>query len=223
MAGLELIDIQKRYQGRSVLSGASMRAAAGECVGIVGANGTGKSTLLGILAGTVRAGGGQALWNGADLLSDATLRRQTVGYVPQGSCLFEDLSARDNLLLWYSKAQLAWELDQGILGALGVGDFLTKRVSTLSGGMKKRLSIGCAVARHPPLLLLDEPSTALDLRCKAELLSQLQQMRAGGVTLLLSTHDLQEIAACDRLYLLKDGTLRPCAHDGVAEHLAEQL
>ena len=223
MAGLELIDVQKRYQGRTVLSDASMEVPAGTCVGIVGANGTGKSTLLGILAGMTRPDGGRALWNGADLLSDAALRRQTVGYVPQGSCLFEDLSARDNLLLWYPKEQLAWELEQGILGALGVGDFLTKRVSALSGGMKKRLSIGCAVARHPPLLLLDEPSTALDLRCKAELLAQLQSMRAGGVTLLLSTHDLQEIEACDRLYLLKDGTLRPCEPGGAAERLAELL
>lgn len=220
---LELIGLEKRYQGRQVLAGAAMTVPAGTIVGLLGANGSGKSTLLGILAGTVRPEVGQALWNGEDLLADPALRRRTVGYVPQGSCLFEDLSARDNLRLWYDRRVLDRELSEGILGALGIPEFLDKRVSALSGGMKKRLSIGCAVADHPPLLLLDEPSGALDLRGRGELLDRMRAMREGGVTLLLSTHDLQEIAACDRLYLLKEGVLRPVEYDGSPETLAGLL
>ena len=223
MAELHLIGLKKRYRGREVLRGAEMTAKAGECVGLLGANGSGKSTLLNILAGVIRADGGQALWDGADLLADAALRQRTLGYVPQGSCLFEDLSARDNLRLWYDREMLERELEEGILGSLGIPDFLDRRVSALSGGMKKRLSIGCAAARHPALLLLDEPSSALDLQARGELLDRMRAMRDGGVTLLLSTHDLQEVAMCDRLYLLKEGLLRPVSFDGDAEKLTEML
>ena len=223
MAVLEVMGLRKAYRGREVLRSASLRAVSGECVGILGVNGAGKSTLLGILAGTLRPNGGQAIWEGQDLLRDAKLRRRVVGYVPQGTCLFEDLSAKENLRLWYSPEQMSAELERGILRTLGVDAFLNQRVDALSGGMKKRLAIGCAVARHPPLLLLDEPSAALDLQCKSELLAQLRAMREGGVTMLLSTHDLQEIALCDRLYLLQDAQLTPVEPETDPARLLEKL
>ncbi len=212
MDDLELRGICKKFRRHEVLRGASLRCCAGSCVGILGGNGSGKSTLLSILAGIRKADAGAFLWHGADLLKDEKTLRRVVGYVPQGTPLFEELSARDNLLLWFDKKQMEKELDNGLLKLLGVGEFLNKTVSRLSGGMKKRLSIGCAMSRHPDVLLLDEPSAALDLPCKADLTAYFRAFTRGGGTILLVTHDLQEAALCDSLYLLKNGVLTP--YDG---------
>ena len=185
--------------------------------------GRGKSTLLRILAGILKADGGSLLWRGEDLLCRPETHRSTVGYVPQDTPLFEELSALDNLRLWYSKQDLQTELSDGLLAALGIGDFLRVRVSHLSGGMKKRLTVGCAMARHPSLLLLDEPSTALDFASKAELLDYFRMLRGNGATLLLATHDFQEIAVCDRVFMLKDGKLSELDCVGDAAQIAAEL
>ena len=132
-------------------------------MGILGANGTGKSTLLKILAGVLRPNAGRFLWQGEDLLRNPRLRASAVAYVPQGTPLIEELSARDNLRLWYEPEALARSLDDGVLRQLGLDEFLQTTASQLSGGMRKRLSIGCALARDPTILLLDEPTAALDL------------------------------------------------------------
>jgi ABC-type multidrug transport system ATPase subunit len=132
-------------------------------VGVLGRNGSGKSTLLSVLAGIQRADAGSFWCDGADLMTEHRLRSQTVGYVPQGTPFMEELSAWDNLLLWYTRAQLRQELENGVLAALGIGEFVKMPVYKLSGGMKKRLSIGCAMAGHPRILLMDEPGAALDL------------------------------------------------------------
>jgi len=197
-----------------VLRGVSLEAQGGSCIGILGANGCGKTTLLSILAGVQRADGGSFLCDGQDLFSQSKLRQRLVGYVPQGTPLLEELTAKDNLLLWYSAAQLKKELEDGILSRLGIGEFLKKPVHKLSGGMKKRLSIGCSVASHPPILLLDEPTAALDLPCRQVITQYLRSYRAAGGILLLVTHDPQELALCDQCYILKDGIAHPYTYDG---------
>ena len=223
MAGLEIRSLQKAYGKKEVLRGASLTAEAGSCVGILGSNGSGKSTLLNLIDGIVPADAGEILWHGSDLLRSTSLRAQTVGFVPQGTPLFEELTAWDNLRLWYDRDTLEQQLHGGVLSMLGVGDFLRKRVSTLSGGMKKRLSIGCAMASDPSLLLLDEPTAALDLACKAEVNAYLSTFKASGGTVLLVTHDLAELSLCDSLYLLRDGLLEPYRWDGDAARLSEML
>ncbi len=215
MAELEISGVRKRYGKKEVLCGASLSSAKGSVAGVIGSNGSGKSTLLSLLAGIQKPDGGRFLWKGTDLFSDPALLRKTVGYVPQGTPLFEELTALDNLRLWYGKEEIARELQSGILKTLGVGDFLKTRVSRLSGGMKKRLSIGCAMSRHPEILLLDEPSTALDLACKAEIRSYFGAFRDAGGTVLLVTHDPEEIAFCDSLFLLDRGVLTPAEKSDV--------
>ena len=221
MAELELIGIQKSFRKNHVLTGVDLSCGAGTCTGILGGNGSGKSTLLTILAGIRKADAGKFLWLGKDLLKDARSLRKVVGYVPQGTPLFEELTARDNLLLWFDRASLERELESGILKMLGVGDFLNVRVSRLSGGMKKRLSIGCAMCRHPDILLLDEPSAALDLPCKAEIQEYFKSFVKAGGTVILVTHDLQEMELCDRLYVLKGGVLSPYEGEITIDALAE--
>ena len=223
MAALELEGIRKRYRGKAVLRDVNLSAERGSCVGLIGRNGSGKSTLLNILAGVLPPDGGRFFWEGQELFSAPALRRDKVGFVPQSSPLFEELSALDNLRLWYDRESLKRELDSGVLLRLGIPDFLKARVSRLSGGMKKRLTIGCALAKQPSLLLLDEPSAALDLAGRAELAEHLSRLRGEGATLLLATHDVQEIAFCDALCLLRDGVLTPWVWDGDPRSLGECL
>ncbi len=220
---VEIKHIAKRYKGKKVLTDVNLTAEGGRCIGILGSNGTGKSTLLSILAGVLRRDQGEFICDGKDLFRDQKLRAEYVGYVPQGTPLLEELSAWDNLLLWYERENLEEELDHGVLKLLGVHEFLKVPVNKMSGGMKKRLSIGCAVAKRPPILLLDEPTAALDLACKQSISEYLQTYKRSGGLLLLTTHDMMELALCDEWYIIKNGVLVPFQYDGNIGKLVESL
>lgn len=220
---VQIKNISKRYGKKSVLQDVNLTASGGQCIGILGSNGSGKSTLLAILAGVLRGDGGSFLCDGTDLFSDPAARRALVGYVPQGTPLLEELSARDNLLLWYDRQTMEQELSDGILKILGIDEFLKVPVGKMSGGMKKRLSIGCAMAGRPPILLLDEPTAALDLACKEDIARYLGQYKASGGLLLLTTHDVLELQLCDAWYILKNGRLTPFCFDGDLHKLVESL
>lgn len=215
--------IQKSYGKHQVLQDVSFKTVGGVCIGILGANGCGKSTLFSILAGVQRADGGSFICNGADLLTDVKARTRTLGYIPQNTPLLEELTAFDNLRLWYPKQQLERELEGGVLKLLGIPDFLKTRVSQMSGGMKKRLAIGCAVASHPEILLMDEPSAALDLVCKERIAEYLNDFKKRGGLILLATHDIQDLTLCDQWYILRDGTLHPFEYDGDVHKLVGSL
>lgn len=220
---IEIKNIAKSYKKKEVLKDISLCAESGQCVGILGGNGCGKSTLLSILAGVLRADKGDFICDGKSLFADAKLRNRVVGYVPQGTPLIDELTAYDNLLLWYSKKDLEKELESGVLSLLSIKEFLHTRVSRMSGGMKKRLSIGCAMAKHPPVLLLDEASAALDLECKEKIAEYLTKYKGAGGILFLTTHDSMELSLCDKWYIIKDGILKPFEYDGNIRKLSESL
>ena len=215
--------IVKRYGRKQVLKDVTLHSCGGRCVGILGANGSGKSTLLSILAGVLRRGGGSFTVDGQELFSNNRLRADYVGYVPQGTPLLEELTAWDNLRLWYDRQTLEQELESGVLRTLGIGEFLKVPVRKMSGGMKKRLSIGCAMAKRPPILLMDEPTAALDLACKEWILSYLKAYKASGGLILLATHDALELELCDHIHILKDGVLEQYAYDGDLHKLVQSL
>ena len=206
---MRIVNLEKRYKKRVIFHQVSFTVEQGSCVGILGGNGSGKSTLLSILAGVLQPNAGHVYWGEEDLLCKESLRNQLIGYVPQGNPLFEELTAWDNLLLWYDKNTLKKELEQGVLALLGIGEFIKVPVHHMSGGMKKRLSIGCAVANHPKVLLLDEPSSALDLIGKEQIYEYLNDFKKQGGRILLVTHDIHELELCDCWYILKDGMLVP--------------
>ena len=199
--------VSKSFQKKCVLNDLSFSARAGQCIGILGENGSGKSTLFSVLVG-LQKGKGAFLYDGVDLMNDAKKRRAVVGFVPQSPPLFSELTARANLRLWYSAAELRQELAGGRLKMLGVDEYIRVPVRHMSGGMKKRLAIGCAIAHRPSVLLLDEPTAALDLLCKQQIYAYLQDFcRAGGIV-VLATHDVYELQLCDTVYLLKNGALQ---------------
>ena len=220
---IECSNIYKSFGKKAVLQGASFSAESGECIGIVGANGSGKSTLLSILAGVVRADRGEFFCDGHDLFSWRREREKLVGYIPQGTPLLEELSARDNLLLWYKKKDMEKELETGVLKMLGIDKFLKVSVRKMSGGMKKRLSIGCAVAKNPPILLLDEPMAALDLVCKKSIFDYLSEHKKRGGIAVVVTHDVLELELCDRVYLMKGNTLSVLEKPYDVEKIVESL
>lgn len=215
-----------RHGKKKVLTDICLTAQGGKCIGILGANGCGKSTLLSIIAGTQRAEQGSFLINETEY--SITRKRKNIppiGYVPQECPLIPELNAMDNLKLWYCNSPLSWEaeLQNGVLAMLGIPDFLKTPVRKMSGGMKKRLSIGCAVAKNPRLLLLDEPGAALDLVCKERIEVYFRHFKQNGNIILLATHEEREIAFCDELFLLKEGILRPLEYDGNIHQLAGKL
>lgn len=220
---MEIKNIKKSYRKKVVLRDISLKADVGNCVGILGVNGCGKSTLLTILAGVTRPDGGEFLWQGENLFRNKRLAGELIGYVPQGNALMQELTAWDNLRLWYDKKRLEEELEDGFLAVLGIREFLYTPVEKMSGGMKKRLSIACAIAHNPKILLLDEPSSALDLVCKERIYNYFEEFKKQGGILLLATHEIQEVALCDALYLMKDGQLVPYEYDGNVHHLVGAL
>lgn len=220
---MKIVNVKKKYQKKEVLKDITLTVEEGECIGILGGNGSGKSTLLSTLAGVQKADGGAFLWENTDLLQNEALRTSLMGYVPQGNPLLEELTAWDNLRLWYDKADLRRELYDGVLAMLGIGDFIKVPVCKMSGGMKKRLSIGCAVSGKPRFLLMDEPSAALDLVCKERIYNYMREFKAQGGRILLATHDVQELALCDKWYILKEGILEPYQYDGNVSKLVGRL
>lgn len=220
---VEINHIKKGFGKKTVLEDVTFSAEGGECVGILGGNGSGKSTLLSILAGVQRSSKGEFLYDDKDLFTMPKVRSNAVGYVPQGTPLIEELTAKDNLLLWYDRKTLKRELSDGILLTLGINEFIKTTVSKMSGGMKKRLSIGCALAKRQPILLLDEPTAALDLACKETIADYIRQYKSLGGVVILATHDVMELDLCDKLFILKNGSLEPFEYSGSVRDLVERL
>lgn len=208
---ISISDLTFYYKKKLILDRLSLTVKKGKCAGIAGVNGSGKSTLLAILAGALKPASGAILYDTKNALQHHKIFTRYVGYVPQENPLIQELTVKDNLLLWYagSSYSLTEELQNGLLPLLGISDFLTFPVSKLSGGMKKRVSIAIALASHPPVLILDEPSAALDLACKRDIRSYLKAYRQQGGTLLLTTHEESELDLCDTLHVLKQGRLCP--------------
>ncbi len=204
-------DIWKCYHRREILKGVNLTISSGECVGIIGGNGCGKTTLLSILAGALKADRGNICLEGnsKNFSVNSSVYKKTVAYVPQENPLIEELTVRDNLLLWYggNKKAMEQDLNNGAAAFLGIKPMLKMTVEKLSGGMKKRLSIASALSNHSSILILDEPGAALDMECKADIRSYLKEyMRAGGAAILTS-HEMMELSVCTNLYVLKEGKL----------------
>ncbi len=209
-------NLRKSYGRKTVLDGVSFAARSGECIGILGKNGCGKSTLLSIIAGVSSQESGKIHFEGVEL-------NKSIGYVPQGTPLFPELSAKDNLLMWYNKNELRESLKSGVCSQLGINDFLKVPVGKMSGGMKKRLSICCAMANDPLLLLLDEPTAALDIPCKQIIFDYLNECKKRGKIIVLTTHSAEELGFCDRLYILKNGVMEQFDYNGNIKDLSESL
>ena len=206
---IEVKNISKRYRN-TVLDVISFTAEKGQCIGIIGANGCGKTTLLSIMAGVNKAQSGKIYYNN-ELADRKSVFKKYIAYVPQENPLIDELTTKDNLLLWLgSNRKIKDGFENGVLKDLGIDEFLNKQVNELSGGMKRRLSIGISLSNNAPIMLLDEPGSALDIYGKQEVNSYISNYVKNGGTVVMSTHDRDEIDLCNKLYKIEDGILKEC-------------
>ena len=206
---IEVKNISKRYRN-TVLDDISFTAEKGQCVGIIGANGCGKTTLLSIMAGVNKAQSGKIYYNN-ELADKKSVFKKYIAYVPQENPLIDELTTKDNLLLWLgSNKKIKDRFENGVLKDLGIDEFLNKQVNELSGGMKRRLSIGISLSNNAPIMLLDEPGSALDIYGKQEVNSYILNYVKNGGTVVMSTHDRDEIDLCTKLYKIENGILKEC-------------
>lgn len=205
---IEVKNICKKYKNK-VLENLSLNAKKGECIGILGANGCGKTTLLEIISGSRLPDSGEISIMGKNPLKNKAVFSEYIGYVPQENPLIGDLSVKDNIRLWFKggRAEFNALFEDGIVKRLGLAELKSRRADKLSGGMKRRLAIAIALLGSPPVLLLDEPTTALDIKLKTDIRSILKSYLLSGGTIIMSTHDEGDLKLCSRLMLLKNGAL----------------
>ena len=214
---IKAINVEKSYNGEKVLSDVSVHVGRGEFVTIMGESGSGKSTLLSILGGHLAPDGGSVLWNGwnvgeMDEARISMLRCSEMGFVFQSYQLIPTLNVLDNILLPATLGnKLSPELQeyvQDLIGELEVGDLLKKYPDQLSGGQCQRVAILRALAYQPVLLILDEPTGALDSRMEKKVMELLSWLnREGGVTILQVTHSQRVAQYGSRIIYLKDGEI----------------
>ena len=219
---LRLDNIHKSYGKAQILKGACLEINKGDAIAVIGGNGCGKTTLIQILCGVIKADSGSIL-NGGKPVNKADFKR-LFGYLPQNDPLIDELSVKDNLKLWYSAMDIPFKpANDGLIKKLGIDTFLNKPINKLSGGMRRRVSLCIAMANNAPILVMDEPTTALDFVAKAEIWQLLNDYITGGGTLVVTTHDYDELKYCNRLMLMKDGTLSEInsntSYDEIVEHL----
>lgn len=188
--------ISRSFGPQTVLSDISFSASPGDIIGIVGRNGCGKSTLLAILAGIDRPDEGNVIFS-------VPGGREKSGYLPQTNPLLEEATVYENLRLWAPGKEQTLKL----LIEYEFEDVRNRKVRKLSGGMKRRLAIACALAHEPELLIMDEPTAALDIVYKKMIHDMMTRFTASGGTIILVTHEQEEIRMCSRCYLLQDGRL----------------
>ncbi len=225
MAFIEVSNITKNYGKKSVLKDISFGAKPGECIGIVGANGCGKSTLLKILSGAISPNGGSIIYKDKNPLAQKKYFYDSIGYIPQDNPLFDNLTVYDNLKLWYcdSPLNLEEEIKSGVIARFGIDKFLKTTVKNLSGGMKKRLSIACGVAKNPDILILDEPGASLDIVCKEEIRTYMEEYIGKGGTIIIASHEERELSVCTKMYIMEEGILNELDKDTSMDEIFGRL
>jgi ABC-type multidrug transport system ATPase subunit len=200
--------LRKRFGMRTALAGVDLELTGAQLVGVVGPDGAGKTTLLRTLAGLLEVAPGEALVLGCDVAGDVRQMKAQIGYVPQVFSLPRDLSVMENLRFTARLHQIDRAECERRAGALlertGLAPFVDRPAGALSGGMKQKLAVSCALLPEPALLLLDEPTAGVDVVARDEIWDILRERRVTTL-ILISTSYLDEVSACDRLVYLDEG------------------
>ena len=212
----EVDGVVKSFGSQPALQGISLRLRRGEVYGLLGPNGSGKTTLIRCLLGLVKPERGTVRVLGRLMPDLGVLSR--VGYMTQAAALYPDLSVEENLRFFAA----IYGTDANLTEALRLVDLVERRdsvVATLSGGMRTRASLACAIVHRPELLLLDEPTVGVDPLLRMRLWDRFREMAEGGVTILVSSHVMDEAERCQRLGLIRFGRLLA---EGTVESLKEE-
>lgn len=204
---IEIRGLSKTFGRVEALKGVSLDIPKGRITGLLGPNGAGKTTLIKAMAGSVRPSSGSISVFSHDPVKERKELRRKIGYMPQNPSVYEDLSARENITFF---AELHGLNDPGsktenILEFTGLTDRAEDPVHTFSGGMKKRVSLACALVHDPELIFLDEPTAAIDPVLRRKFWEMFRHLADTGKTVIISTHLMDEALHCDMLTLLSDG------------------
>jgi ABC-2 type transport system ATP-binding protein len=213
-AAVEVVDLVKRYpqSETNAVDRLSFTVSPGEIFGLLGPNGAGKSTTIGILTTRLRATGGRALVGGVDVVGDPVAARAQLAVVPQHNNLDRSLTPRQNLLYHAAYHGVGRAVRNAradaLLDRFGLKERADKRIETYSGGMAQRLMIARALIHEPAVLFLDEPTNGLDPQTRLLIWSRIREMRERGVTVVLTTHQMEGAAALvDRVGIVDHGRL----------------
>jgi ABC-2 type transport system ATP-binding protein len=206
---VEIKNLFKTYGKLRALKNIILNVPEGTIYGLVGPNGSGKTTLIKTLVGTLKPTTGNVKVLRLDPLQDKWKLRKEIGYMPQTPALYDDLSAKRNIL-FFGAAQDVPGLEKkadGILAFAELTDRANDLVRTFSEGMKKRVSLCCALVHQPKIVFLDEPTAAIDPHLKIQLWNLFRQLAKTGVTLFISTHLMDEALLCDKVTILRNGEI----------------
>ncbi len=227
---LAVADLCKAYAGSQVVAGLSFAVTPGTCFGLLGPNGAGKTTTLRLCLGLTAPDSGQIVLNGRAIPAAAQQARARVGVVPQFDNLDPDFTASENLLVFgryfgLSDAAIRSRIPH-LLEFAGLGSKAEARIATLSGGMKRRLTVARALVNDPDIVFLDEPTTGLDPQARHLIWERLKQLKAAGKTLILTTHFMDEAERlCDRLMVIDHGKkiAEGSPRELIARHIEPQV
>jgi len=222
---LEVTHLSKKFKDTSVLNDISFDVLRGEILCFLGPNGAGKSTTIHILTAALKKDEGNILFRQKPITQHLSAYKQCLGIVPQELALYEELSAEQNLRFFASLYGLhGKKLSQAVTYALdfaGLSDRAHDKVGTFSGGMKRRLNIACAIAHRPELVIMDEPTVGIDPQSRNYILDSIRKLRSEGMTILYTTHYMEEVEAIStRILIMDHGSI---IAEGTNESLKEDI
>lgn len=202
-------NISKQYRKVQALSGISFSVGKGEIFGLIGPDGAGKTTLFRILTTLILADSGTATLNGWDIVHDYSRIRENVGYMPGRFSLYPTMTVEENLdffaTLFRTTIAENYDLIKDIYSQ--IEPFKDRMAGKLSGGMKQKLALSCALIHRPLVLFLDEPTTGIDPVSRKELWAMLQKLKSEGITIVVSTPYMDEAMMCDRIAMIQKGSI----------------
>jgi len=207
---LQIENLCKNYGEKTVVSEVSFHVKDGDILGFIGPNGAGKSTTINIISTIEQPDHGRILFQGKDVKMQEKHFKKSLGIVPQDLALYEDLNAYDNVHFFCSLYNLRGEELSGsvkeALEFVGLWDRRKDYPSKFSGGMKRRLNIACAIAHHPKMLIMDEPTVGIDPQSRNNILDTIKILNKRGTTVIYTSHYMEEVEAlCNRIVLLDKG------------------
>ena len=208
-AAVEIVGISHQFGGKPALDGVDATVSPGEIFGFIGPDGAGKTTLFRILTTLIEADAGEARVLGLDVKEDLWALRRRVGYMPGRFSLYTDLTVAENLEFFATAFGTTIEAQYDIIAPIyrQIEPFRDRAAGALSGGMKQKLALSCALVHRPDILFLDEPTTGVDAVSRREFWDLLADLRANGLTVVVSTPYMDEADRCDRVALIQRGRL----------------
>ncbi|MEA1875035.1 MAG: ABC transporter ATP-binding protein [Bacteroidota bacterium] len=224
MSEIRIENISKNYGKVQALKNVSFRVKSGELFGLIGPDGAGKSSLIRMITSLLLPDSGSIHLGKYNVVNDYKLIRRLIGYMPGKFSLYQDLTVKENLEFFATVFSSSIEENYDLIKDIyhQIEPFKNRRAGNLSGGMKQKLALSCALIHKPEFLILDEPTTGVDAVSRVEFWNMLDRLKSKGITILASTPYMDEANRCDRIALMQKGEIlgtdKPSEISGMIQH-----